>query len=201
MRLNSVPLVLILVVFCSCRSVPKAGDYYRYGGAKYNDRDYAGAILDYDKAIKLSPKNVDAYFARGLAKAKKGNYNGAISDMQAASTLGNKQALEEIKRIEKESKINPAVRTPTGLAAVPRHRGVDLKWDINTDSNAAYYNLYMAKNPLNGYVLVAPKIRENYVTVEGLKTGVKYYFTVTSMSRTSHDIESPYSNEASATAK
>jgi len=193
--------LIIFTFFCSCASAPKAGDFFRRGGVRYNDKDYAGAIEEYDRAQKLQPKNAQVYFNRGLAKAKKGNYPGAISDMQAATTLGNEQAMDEIKRIEKESKVNPAVKAPKGLTAVLFYNGVKLAWDKNTDSNASMYSVYMSRDPAKGYKLAAEKIRDNTAMVEDLKPGVKYYFVVTSMSRSNHDIESAYSNEASATAK
>ena len=41
--------------------------YNERGWLKYEQKDYAGAILDYDKAIELDPAFVDAYNNRGIA--------------------------------------------------------------------------------------------------------------------------------------
>ena len=46
-----------------------AEKYFKLGEQKYNKKDYQGAIADYDKAIELNPKDVRAYYNRGVAKS------------------------------------------------------------------------------------------------------------------------------------
>ena len=38
------------------------------GKAKFNERDYRGAISDYDRAIELKPNDAEAYFLRGVPR-------------------------------------------------------------------------------------------------------------------------------------
>ena len=46
--------------------------------------DYEAAITDYDAAIRLRPDYVNAYYNRGVAKAKLDQYAAAITDYDAA---------------------------------------------------------------------------------------------------------------------
>ena len=64
------------------------------GIARYKEGDNIGAIAKYDKAIKLDPSNVKAYFNRGLAKADSSggwrhttDYRSAITDYDKAIEL------------------------------------------------------------------------------------------------------------------
>jgi tetratricopeptide (TPR) repeat protein len=49
---------------------------------KQNAGDYSGAISDYNKAIKINPKDADAYYLRGTAKAMSREMKGACSDWE-----------------------------------------------------------------------------------------------------------------------
>ena len=49
--------------------------------------NYKGAIADYDKAIKLNPKDAKAYNNRGGTKNMLGDYKGAIADWEKAIEL------------------------------------------------------------------------------------------------------------------
>jgi len=57
-----------------------AEKYLENGNAKYNLRDYSGAILDYNKAIEINPYYTEAYYKRGNAKRDIGDNRGAIQD-------------------------------------------------------------------------------------------------------------------------
>jgi Flp pilus assembly protein TadD len=69
-----------------------ADDYYWRGKEKYHNGDYAGAVLDYDKAAKLAPDTARIYGSRGAAKRKLGDREGALRDAKKAARLGDKDA-------------------------------------------------------------------------------------------------------------
>jgi Flp pilus assembly protein TadD len=49
--------------------------------------DVAGAIADYDEAIRLNPQDADVYQNRGIARRALGNVAGAIADYDQALGL------------------------------------------------------------------------------------------------------------------
>jgi len=70
----------------------------KFGGlTKDNLKDYKGAIQDYNKAIKLNPKDSDTYLNRGLAKILLGQKDDGCLDLSKASELGLAKAYEAIK--------------------------------------------------------------------------------------------------------
>jgi lipoprotein NlpI len=62
----------------------RAAAYYNRGNAHAANGDQAGAIADYDAAIKLEPKNARAFNNRGTAHSDKGEFDAAIEDFDAA---------------------------------------------------------------------------------------------------------------------
>lgn len=59
-------------------------------GNKLKVKDLDGAIEDYDEAIRINPKEVEAYLNRGYAKRDKGDSDGAIKDYDEAIRLNPK---------------------------------------------------------------------------------------------------------------
>ncbi|RKU20572.1 hypothetical protein C6503_05795 [Candidatus Poribacteria bacterium] len=57
----------------------RAAAYYGLGKEKLDAKDYAGAVVDFDKAIELNPAYVRAYYERGRVQAYLGNYDSAIA--------------------------------------------------------------------------------------------------------------------------
>jgi tetratricopeptide (TPR) repeat protein len=51
----------------------KADSYFKLGRSSVEGKDYAQAIADFDKAIDIDPKYVEAYFWRGHAYLERGN--------------------------------------------------------------------------------------------------------------------------------
>jgi len=62
------------------------------GHAKYHLGDLKGAITDYSKALKISPKDASALYNRGVAKYDMGNPKGAITDYSKALKINPKYA-------------------------------------------------------------------------------------------------------------
>ena len=69
-------------------STPRyAAAFYNRGNAKYDKGDYAGAIADYDGAIKLDPDDAQALNNRGNAYANRRDFDRAIADLTQALKL------------------------------------------------------------------------------------------------------------------
>jgi tetratricopeptide (TPR) repeat protein len=56
-------------------------------GARLAKYGVDGALLDFDKAISLDPKNADAYLGRSRARTLKGDHDGAAADCRRAVEL------------------------------------------------------------------------------------------------------------------
>jgi tetratricopeptide (TPR) repeat protein len=57
------------------------------GAANFELKDYANALLDYEKAIKLDPKDYKPYFNRASVKMEKADWEGALEDCKKASEI------------------------------------------------------------------------------------------------------------------
>lgn len=64
----------------SSRIGGSANEFLQSGKAKYDQKDYDGAIADYNKGLLWRPDNNDLLRNRGWAKSFKGDYDGAIAD-------------------------------------------------------------------------------------------------------------------------
>lgn len=90
------------------------------------------------------------------------------------------------------------VKAPKDLKAYPANNAVNLTWEPNTDPNVTGYAIYMSKSPGARYIPVAKRVKENYVTIDGLQNGTRYYFVIASINNTYPPVESAFSNEISA---
>lgn len=82
--------LLFVVLNVAIAQVPAprtAVEYNARGLTRYNNRDYNGAIADFDKAIALEPEFWASYMVRARARDSKGDYDGAISDYSKAIDL------------------------------------------------------------------------------------------------------------------
>ncbi len=61
-----------------------AAAQYNLGNAKWNSKDYSGAISEYTKAIEINPNYDKAYNNRASAKLELKDYTGAIADFTKA---------------------------------------------------------------------------------------------------------------------
>jgi tetratricopeptide (TPR) repeat protein len=57
------------------------------GAANFELKDYANALLDYEKAIKLAPKDYKPYFNRASVKMEKSDWEGALIDCSKAAEI------------------------------------------------------------------------------------------------------------------
>jgi tetratricopeptide (TPR) repeat protein len=63
------------------------------GTTKFQRGDNQGAILEFDRAIKIDPKYAEAYVNRGVAKLGLGDKQGAIADYSRAIAIHPQDAL------------------------------------------------------------------------------------------------------------
>lgn len=71
--------------------------YYYRGVAKVKNRDAAGAVKDYDAAIKAAPYKTKYRYQRGLAHFQLGNYTEARRDFEKTLTLEGSNADLRVK--------------------------------------------------------------------------------------------------------
>ena len=72
-----------------------AGDQYSYlfrGRAQMAKGDIDAAMIDFDRALAISPSSTDALLARGMAWTRKRNFESALKDLD--------QALSKDERVE-----------------------------------------------------------------------------------------------------
>lgn len=64
-----------------------AEDYVLRAGDLVDRGDHDGAIVAFDAALKIDPRNVDALARRGFTHILQGNFDAAASDLKAATVL------------------------------------------------------------------------------------------------------------------
>jgi tetratricopeptide (TPR) repeat protein len=69
-----------------------AEDYNYQGIAKFELGDSQGAIVDFDRAIRIDPQDAIAYYNRGLAKFELGDNQGAIVDFDRVIAIDPQDA-------------------------------------------------------------------------------------------------------------
>jgi tetratricopeptide (TPR) repeat protein len=62
-------------------------NYSRRGVGKSVKRDYAGAMRDFEQALRIDPRNVEAHHNMGVCRLKTEDRNGAIESFRAALEL------------------------------------------------------------------------------------------------------------------
>ena len=84
-------------------STVSAETYFRRGYMKYESGDYQGVIAAFDSAIRLKPDYAEAYYNRGLAKAKLNRTWKAKRDLQTALRLAEKAGNTRLKAYIQET--------------------------------------------------------------------------------------------------
>tara|TARA_B100000579_G_scaffold276039_1_gene228256 strand:+ start:1202 stop:1939 length:738 start_codon:yes stop_codon:yes gene_type:complete len=76
-------------------------DYYIFRGNVKSKLNYSEeqSISDYNKAIQIDSKNLNALFNRAIAKKRIGDKKGACSDFRKASSLGSLDASNWVDKI------------------------------------------------------------------------------------------------------
>ena len=69
------------------REPVRAEARYSFGEQKLAVKDYAGALVDFDKAIELNPAYRHAYYARGKVQSHLGDIESARGDVEKAQRL------------------------------------------------------------------------------------------------------------------
>lgn len=85
MKKISLILLILLIPVISCSNSPQ--DYINKGYEKILDEDYKGALEQFNKAIELDPRNVEAYNNRGIVFGILGDHYRAIQDFNMAIDL------------------------------------------------------------------------------------------------------------------
>lgn len=80
-------LLLIFTLVTYLTYSQTSSEYYNSGNDKHQQKNYIGAISDYNKAIKLNPSFISAYINRATSKNKLSDYRGAIIDFSKAIQL------------------------------------------------------------------------------------------------------------------
>lgn len=69
------------ISYCFCQTCE---EYFKRGLAKANAGDEIGAIIEWDKAIRIDTTHAGVYYNRGFAKGKLKDYKGAMADYNKA---------------------------------------------------------------------------------------------------------------------
>lgn len=75
-----------------------ASQYYEAGNRALNDRNNPEAISNYNKAIELNPRYVDAYHNRGVAHERMKDFDLALNDYLTATSIDPNYSLSYIGR-------------------------------------------------------------------------------------------------------
>lgn len=114
--------------------------YLERGKERYASGDYAGAVMDYDLALKRNDKDPEIWLARGLAREHLDDFTGAFSDYTRAIDLNESFAKAWVNRgnvLLKQKRFNDAIED---------YEVSLLYWP---DNGAAYYNRGVARISVN----------------------------------------------------
>ncbi|SDS84309.1 TPR repeat-containing protein [Mucilaginibacter mallensis] len=145
-----------------------AQDYFRLGNEVAYGRNYEGAIMEYDKAIELDPKNGEYYCNRGIAKHEMGGSDNGCSDWQKAAELGNKYAVNALSNFckvnlpaTKDTSQRQASSVNTSLADTTLTNNVSprqIQYTVTTDRAYFYNNPADVQSIRKGYLVAGENI-------------------------------------------
>jgi len=95
-------LALIILIVAGCAKVQRPSldtDSYLNRGVAYGKKgQYDQAIVDFNKAIELDPRDAAAYYNRGISYEKRGQHDRAILDFTKAIEINPRYAKAYINR-------------------------------------------------------------------------------------------------------
>ena len=94
---------ILINKFCNYHKTAK--EYFESAILKERNKDYKGALANYNKAIEINPKLILAYNNRGNVKSDLKDYKGAISDFNKALVINPKDVFSYSNRGLAKAKI------------------------------------------------------------------------------------------------
>ncbi len=95
-------LALVILIVAGCAKVQKpsldTGSYLNRGVVYGKKGQHDQAIVDFNKAIELNPRDAAAYYNRGISFGKRGLYDQAILDFTKAIVINPRYAKAYINR-------------------------------------------------------------------------------------------------------
>jgi tetratricopeptide (TPR) repeat protein len=122
--------LLFFVIICSLTAFGQTSqEYFKNGVSKHNQKDYKGAIKDYNQAIKEDKANKHAYFNRGTCELALNDLKSAMSDFnktieidptyvnayysRASVYVSQDKYVDALPDLDKTIELNP--KTPNAL--------------------------------------------------------------------------------------
>ncbi len=94
---------ILLIAFSVNVFSQKDSILFRSGNKKELAHDYAGAVVDWTKALKINPKFEEAYYKRAIAEVLNlQDYKAAINDFSKVIELNPKRELAYVNRGQAE---------------------------------------------------------------------------------------------------
>jgi tetratricopeptide (TPR) repeat protein len=130
-------------------------------------KDYEGAILDLNEAIKINPNFSEAYFSRGVAWGRKGNNTKAVMDYKESIRLDPNQedAKRNLANVEQLAKLFGDRRIYGTTEVSPSSPSVSLPVSQGKRAalilgNSNYKHMPKLDNPKNDAQLMAKTLKE-----------------------------------------
>lgn len=130
--------------------------YNNQGYQKYNQKDYIGAIADFNQALKLYPDLVDAYYNRGLANQALGHDKLAEQDLFKAISINS-----HFKSLPESTPAFASAEENQGLEKLSLNNTNELDNEVFQPSSSAKAELEqrLAKSsPIDQLLQSSPKI-------------------------------------------
>lgn len=121
------------------RKSPEIPDSWIGRGRQYQDSDPAKARRDYDQALKLDPKNLEALLGRAYANFKQNDFSAAAADAKAALEIDANNASAQAMLKLAAGRGDGAAPAMTQAAAVPMGAAAAAAGDLSSVNLSAKY--------------------------------------------------------------